>query len=148
MTLITTAQYLCSFSKLLEKIVAKQLVRFLHINDIIYKHQYGFRAKHNTSHPVLHFSDQIYNSLNQNPSAKTLAIFIDLKKAFDTVDHNILLKKLEHYGVRNSSNNWFHNYLVDRNSLFQSMALHQKLLKLCVVCHKAQSLDQFYFCCI
>ena len=105
---------LSSFSKLLEKIVAKQLVRFLHVNDIIYKHQYGFRAKHNTSHPVLHFSDQIYNSLNQKPSAKTLAIFIDLKKAFDTVDHNILIEKLEHYGVRNSSNNWFHNYLLDR----------------------------------
>ena len=89
-------------------------MRFLHINDILYKHQYGFRAAHYTSHPVLHLSEKIYNSLNQKPSAKTLTIFIDLKKAFDTVDHTILLKKLEHYGIRDSSNIWFKNYLSDR----------------------------------
>ena len=46
---------LSSFSKLLEKIVSKQLVRFLQLHKILYKHQYGFRANHNTSHPVLHF---------------------------------------------------------------------------------------------
>ena len=71
---------LSSFSKLLEKIVAKQLLRFLHIHDIIYKHQYGFRAGHCTSHPVLHLSEKIYSALNQKPSAKTITIFIDLKK--------------------------------------------------------------------
>ena len=105
---------LSSFSKFLEKIVAKQILRFLHINDVLYKHQYGFRAAHNTSHPVLHLSEKIYNSLNQKPSAKTLTIFIDLKKAFDTVDHTILLKKMEHYGVRGTANSWFENYLSER----------------------------------
>ena len=105
---------LSSFSKLMEKIVAKQLLRFLHINEILYKHQYGFRAGHNTSHPVLHLSEKIYTALNQKPSAKTLTIFIDLKKAFDTVDHNILLSKMEYYGIRNTTNLWFKNYLNDR----------------------------------
>ena len=105
---------LSSLSKLFEKIVYKQLYRFLNINEILYKHQYGFRAGHNTSHPVLHLTNKIYNALNQKPSAKTLTIFIDLKKAFDTVDHSILLQKMSHYGIRDTANLWFKNYLTDR----------------------------------
>ena len=105
---------LSSFSKLMEKIVARQLLGFLNYHNLLYKHQYGFRTNHNCSHPVLHFADKIYNELNQKPSAATLAIFIDLKKAFDTVDHNILLQKMDHYGIRGISNNWFENYLTDR----------------------------------
>ena len=54
---------LSSFSKLLEKIVASQLVRFLNSHNILYKHQYGFRANHNTSQPVFHFTDKIYQSI-------------------------------------------------------------------------------------
>ena len=68
----------------------------------------------NTSHSVLHLTDEIYKALNQKPSGKTLTIFIDLKKAFDTVDHEILLKKMNIYGVRDSENLWYKNYLSDR----------------------------------
>ena len=50
---------LSSFSRLVENVVARQLVGFLNSHNLIYKHQYGFRAKHNTSHPVLHFTEQI-----------------------------------------------------------------------------------------
>ena len=120
---------LSSLSKLVEKIVSKQLLRFLHVNEIIYKHQYGFRSGHSTSHPVLHLTEKIYNSLNQKPSVKTLTIFIDLKKAFDTVDHKILLAKLEHYGVKNSANHWFKNYLTDREQFVSVHGVESKRTK-------------------
>ena len=74
---------------------------------MFYKHQYGFRAEHNTSHPVLHLTNKIYTALNQKPTKKTLTIFIDLKKALNSVDHSILLQKLSHYGVRDTANLWF-----------------------------------------
>ena len=71
---------LSSFAKLLEKVVSRQVLRFLNAKDVLYRHQYGFRANHNTSQPVLHFTTKIFQSLNKKPSATTLAIFIDLKK--------------------------------------------------------------------
>ena len=63
---------------------------------------------------VILYFNKIYNALNQKPSAKTLTIYIDLKKAFYTVDHSILLQKLSHYGIRDTANLWFKNYLDDR----------------------------------
>ena len=62
--------------------------------------------------------------MNQKPSAKTLTIFIDLKKAFDTVDHNILLNKMDHYGIRNAANLWFKNYLNEREQFVDINGVH------------------------
>ena len=121
---------LSSFSKLMEKVVARQLVGFLKFHNLLYKHQYGFRANHNCSQPVLHFSDKIYNSLNQKPSLASLSIFIDLKKAFDTVDHNILLQKMDHYGIRGISNEWFQNYLADREQFVSVHGVNSETVKM------------------
>ena len=82
--------------------------------NLLYKHQYGFRKGHNTTHSVMHFLDKIYTSLNKPVPEYTLGIFIDLKKAFDTCDHNIILSKLSHFGFRGFANTWFKNYLQNR----------------------------------
>ena len=89
-------------------------MKYLNKFKILYEHQYGFRSNHNTVHPLLHFLDKINNSLNNDNPEFTLGIFIDLKKAFDTCDKNILLAKLYHYGFRGSVNCWFHSYLTNR----------------------------------
>ena len=105
---------LSTFAKLQEKIVSIQMIRFLNKFNILYEHQYGFRPKHNTLHPLLQFLGKINDSLNRNTPEYTLGIFIDLKKAFDTCDKNILLAKLDHYGFGGIVNCWFHSYLSNR----------------------------------
>lgn len=102
------------FAKLQEKIVSLQMMKYLNKFNILFEHQYGFRANHSTMHPLIHFLNKINNSLNMNSPEFTLGIFIDLKKAFDTCNFNILLSKLNHYGFRGISNCWFHSYLHDR----------------------------------
>ena len=104
---------LSSIWKVVERIVCFQLIGFLDKYDILYKHQYGFRAKHNTSQPLLHFTENIFHALNSNKF--NIAIFIDLKKAFETVNFDILLSKMKHYGVRNVELLWFQNYLTNRS---------------------------------
>ena len=74
--------------------------------------QFGFRANHSTFHALISLTEDIRQALDNNYFA--CGIFIDFQKAFDTVDHNILLKKLEHYGVRGLANDWFKSYLLDR----------------------------------
>lgn len=103
-----------SLSKLLEKVISRQIFGFLNKHKNLYRHQYGFRKAHSTSHPLIHFLDKIYNSLNKNDAEYTLGVFLDLKKAFDTVNFEILLKKMEHYGFKGISNLWFKNYLYGR----------------------------------
>ena len=101
-----------SVSRLFESILCFQVTGFADACDILYKHQYCFKAKHNINHPLLHFSENIFQALNNNKF--NISIFFDLKKAFDTVNYEILLNKLEHYGIKNNELLWFKNYLKNR----------------------------------
>ena len=106
-----------ALSKLLEKTVAKQMLGFLNKHKILYELQFGFRKGKNTSQPVVQFLDKIYTALNKDDPEFTIGIYCDLKKAFDTADHSILIKKLNHYGFRGVSNLWFKNYLTERTQI-------------------------------
>jgi len=102
------------FSKIIEKIMFKKITSFFNTNNLFYKHQYGFRANHSTVHPILHLLHQCAQSANHPDPEYTLAIFCDLSKAFDVISHDILLSKLNSYGIRGIANEWFKSYLSDR----------------------------------
>ena len=82
---------------------------FLDKNNVLYKSQYGCRKNMSTSLAILELVEEITNAIDDRKS--TVGVFIDLKKAFDTVDHNSLIKKLEHYGIRGLANKWVRSYL-------------------------------------
>ena len=103
-----------AISKILEKLMYKKVLSFLDANNILFKHQYGFRPKHSTVHPIIHLLNHCAEASNKIIPEYTLAIFCDLSKAFDVISHDIILKKLNTYGIRGNVNNWFRSYLSDR----------------------------------
>ena len=100
------------FDKIIEKLMHKNLYEFLELNNILYANQFGFRKKNSTAHALMEITERIKESIDN--SNYGCGIFIDLRKAFDTVNHKILLTKLEHYGVRGVLLKWFESYLSNR----------------------------------
>jgi hypothetical protein len=82
------------------------------LNNLIYKHQYGFQRNKSTEHNLIHETNFIGQALNEGKWC--IGIFLDFKKAFDTVQHDILLKKLNKYGVKGTALKWFKSYLSNR----------------------------------
>ena len=105
---------LSSFSKILEKLVHSRTVDFINSHHILTPTQYGLRSNHSTIHAILDIITSTYDNIESQ--VFTGLVLLDLAKAFDTVDHDILLQKLHHYGIREIANNFFSIFSEKPNS--------------------------------
>ena len=103
---------LTSFSKIYEKLMHNRIVDFMNSNNSFYEMQYGFRAGRSCEHAVLKAQSILLESLNKKQIS--LLLLIDFSKAFDMVEHSILLEKLQHYGIRGTALSWLKSYLENR----------------------------------
>ena len=102
----------------------KRAIKSIDKHNILSANQYGFRAGHSTQHVVIELIDKISQAIDNNEF--TIGIFLDLSKAFDTVNHDILLNKLEHYGFRGTAMQWFRNYLTNRKQIVKYKSSESK----------------------
>ena len=99
-------------SKLFEKAIYSRIYSYLVKNDLIFKKQFGFRRNYSTNHALLSITERIKNLVDQGNYV--CGIFVDLEKAFDTVNHKSLCEKLNHYGLRGNINLLIQSYLSNR----------------------------------
>ena len=104
-------------NNIFEKILFKSIYDYVEKFNILYQYQYGFRKGHSTTHALVDLVDKIKNSIDNGEM--TCGIFVDLSKAFDTVNHSILLHKLDHYGFRGKANQLLESYLTNRKQFVE-----------------------------
>ena len=103
---------LSQFSKILEKLFVERLDSFIEKHQLLSNNQYGFRTNRSTSMAVVELVENISKAIDNNKY--TVGVFIDLKKAFDTIDHETLFKKMQRYGIRGLALSWLKSYLHER----------------------------------
>ena len=121
---------LLSNVEIFEKLVHKRMINYLEVNNILYKNQFSFRHENSTIHSLICLTENIRNANEKGNLA--CGIFIDLQKAFDTVDHEILLNKLYNYGFRGVCNDWLRSYFTGRLQFVQiasECSSHKKVIQ-------------------
>ena len=109
---------LSQFSKKkLEKLFNERLHNFINKFQLLNNCQYGFRSQMSTSHALMDLVEEITSSIDAKKIS--IGVFIDLKKDFDTVNHNMLIDKLQYYGIRRIAQEWLKSYLKDRKQFVQ-----------------------------
>ena len=103
---------LCVLSKVFEKVMYNRLVEYLDMLNILNDKQFGFKRLHSSYMALMALKDKLIDSLEKGEYV--VGKFLDFSKAFDTVNHDIMLQKLSHYGIRGTALNWFGSYLFDR----------------------------------
>ena len=106
-----------ALSKIFEKVAYIQFYDYLVENKLLYAGQYGFRKNHSTELASIEFIDHVIHKLDK--SKFPLSVLLDLSRAFDTLDHSILLHKLKYYGADGPALDWFHSYLCNRTQCVQ-----------------------------
>ena len=106
----------------------RQLYKFLEVHNVLYSLQFGFQENHSIDHALVSLTEAVRNTLDNKKLG--CGIFIDLQKAFDAVNHRILLSKLEHYGIRGCALEWFRSYLSDRKQYVSIDGINSNLLSI------------------
>ena len=121
---------LSQFSKILGKILSKRLDKYIDKFSLLNDSQYGFRSEKSTALALMELTEEISSAMDEK--MYTVGVFIDLKKAFDTIDHKLLIQKLQHFGIRGEANMWLSSYLSDRSQFVNLDEITSDIYK--VVC--------------
>ena len=136
---------LSSISKILEKIVANNLVSHLENNNLIYENQYGFLRNKSTVHNITMLTNKIAKELNEKKFV--IGIFLDLRKAFDVVGHDILLQKLKKLGINDIELKWFTSYLNNRQQFTDISGKHSSYRPIDISVLQGSILGPILFLC-
>ena len=118
------------FHKLLEKIIYRRLMSFFQKHNLLYKYQFGLaRSNHSTTHALLDVTEYIFDALGEGNHV--IGAYIDLKKAFDSVSHEILSQKLQYYGIKGTVLSRFTSYLYKRKQYVSTNGVASDLSEIC-----------------
>ena len=132
-----------TMSKIIERVIHSQLYAYFNENNLITEQQYGFRPRHSTELAALKLTDAIMYELDR--SLIPFAIFLDLSKAFDTLNYKVLLYKLKYYGLGNVAYNLIENYLTNRQQQVKLGNTNSKLLPMCIGVPQGSILEPLLF---